>query len=109
MARLRLCRCWPSPDWAILRFLVKGIGWRDCAAFSNAGLFAIRNGARGERGRARGELKTVRPGAATRERFLEGEGEKAFWCHGGDDMRFGSAHAAAAAGAGFRHSCSLGD
>jgi|SRR5665213_582120 len=26
---------------------VKGIVWRDCAAFSNAGLFAIRNGARG--------------------------------------------------------------
>ena len=36
--------------WAILRFLVKGIGWRDCAAFSNAGLFAIRNGARGKEG-----------------------------------------------------------
>jgi hypothetical protein len=36
--------------WAILSFLVKGIGWRDCAAFSNAGLFAIRNGARGKEG-----------------------------------------------------------
>ncbi len=35
--------------WAILSFLVKGIGWRDYAAFSNAGLFAIRNGARGKR------------------------------------------------------------
>jgi len=32
-------------------------------------------------------LKTVRPGAATRERFLEGEGEKAFWCHGGENER----------------------
>jgi hypothetical protein len=30
----------------------------------------------GDRGRARGELKTVRPGAATREHFLEGEGGK---------------------------------
>ena len=68
--------------------MAKGIGWRDCAAFSNAGLFAIRNGARGAVGRARGELKTVRHGAVTRERFLEGEGEKAFWCHGGDAVRF---------------------
>jgi hypothetical protein len=32
----------------------------------------------GEKGRARGELKTVRPGAATRERFLEGGWEKRF-------------------------------
>ena len=40
----------PPLYWAILRFLVKGIGWRDCAAFSNAGLFAIRNGARGKEG-----------------------------------------------------------
>jgi hypothetical protein len=37
-------------NWAILRFLVKGIGWRDCAAISDAGLFAIRNGARGKTG-----------------------------------------------------------
>ena len=35
--------------WAILSFLVKEIGRRDCATFSNAGLFAIRNGARGKR------------------------------------------------------------
>jgi hypothetical protein len=34
------------------------------------------------KGRARGELKTVRLGAATRERFLKGEGEKAVWCRG---------------------------
>jgi hypothetical protein len=65
----------------------KELGRRDCAAFSNAGLFAIRNGARGKAGRARAELKTVRPRAATRERFIEGEGEKAFWCHGGENMR----------------------
>ena len=38
----------------------------------------------GERGRARGELKTVRPGAATRERFLEGEGEKRFGVAAGE-------------------------
>ena len=68
----------PPLNWAILRFLVQGIGWRDCAAFSNAGLFTIRNGARVERWRARGELKTVRPGAATRERFLGGGGQKRF-------------------------------
>lgn len=37
-------------SWAILRFMVKGIGRRECAAFSNAGLFAIRNGARGKEG-----------------------------------------------------------
>ena len=37
-------------NWAILRFLVKRIGWGNCAAFSNAGLFAIRNGARGKEG-----------------------------------------------------------
>ena len=36
--------------WAIPSFLLKGIVWRDCAAFSNAGLFAIRNGARGQEG-----------------------------------------------------------
>ncbi len=80
----------PPLNWAILRFLVKGIGWRDCAAFSNAGLFAIRNGAQGARGRARGELKIVRPGAVTRERFLEGEGEKAFWCRGGEEAHDGN-------------------
>jgi hypothetical protein len=40
----------PPLNWAIPRFLVKGIGWHDCAAFSNAGLFAIRNGARGQEG-----------------------------------------------------------
>ena len=38
-------------NWAILRFLVKGIGWRECAAIAKAGLFAIRSGAGGERGR----------------------------------------------------------
>jgi hypothetical protein len=37
-------------SWAILRFLADGIEWRDCAALSNAGLFAIRNGARGKEG-----------------------------------------------------------
>ena len=88
--------------WAIPSFLLKGIAWRDCAAFSNAGLFAIRNGARGARGRARGELKTVRPGAVTRERFLEGEGEKAFWCRGGAPCGLDRSHAAVAAGAGSR-------
>ena len=49
-ARMCLCRCRPSLSWAILRFLVKGIGWRECAAISKAGLFAIRNGARGKEG-----------------------------------------------------------
>jgi hypothetical protein len=68
----------PPLNWAIVRFKVKGIGWRDCAAFSNAGLITIRNGARGQTGRAREELKTVRRGAATRERFLEGGGQKRF-------------------------------
>ena len=29
--------------WAILRFLVKGIWWRGCAASFRAGLFSIRN------------------------------------------------------------------
>src|ERR1700722_8002827 len=86
--------------WAILRFLVKGIWWRGCAASFRAGLFTIWNGARGERGRAREELKTVRPGAATRERFLEGEGEKRFGIAAGMACGVGSAHAAAAAGAG---------
>jgi hypothetical protein len=62
-------------NWAILSFLVKGIGWRGCAAISDAGLFAIRNGARREAGRACEELKTVRPGAATRERFWRVDGK----------------------------------
>ena len=88
--------------WAIPSFLLKGIAWRDCAAFSNAGLFAIRNGARGAVGRARGELKTVRPGAVTRERFLQGEGEKRFGVAAGMPCGFGSASEAAAAGADSR-------
>jgi hypothetical protein len=54
------------------------------------------------KGRARGELKTVRPGAATRERFLEGEGEKAFWRRGGVPYGLDCGLAATAAGAGFR-------
>ncbi len=37
----------PPLNWAILRFLVKGIGWRGCAACFWAGLFSFRNGARG--------------------------------------------------------------
>ena len=73
-------------NWAILRFLVKGIGRRGCAAFSNAGLFTIRNGARGAIGRACGELKTVRPGAGTRERFFKGEGEKRFGVAAGGSL-----------------------
>jgi hypothetical protein len=47
-------------------------------------------------GRARGELKTVRPGAATRERFLEGGGQKRFGVVAGMPCGFGSAHATAA-------------
>ena len=35
-------------DWAVLRFSIKWVGWRKCAAISDAGLFAIRNGARGK-------------------------------------------------------------
>jgi len=78
MARLRLCCCWPSRNWAILRFLVKGIGVARLRR-----LFRCRSVCNSERsararGRPRGELKTVRPGAATRERFLEGEGKKRF-------------------------------
>jgi hypothetical protein len=42
----------------------------------------------GARGRAREELKTLRPGAATRERFLEGGGEKRFGVAAGGAMRF---------------------
>jgi hypothetical protein len=64
---------------------------------------------RGGRGRARGELKTVRPGAATRERFLEGEGKKRFGVAAGMPCGLVCAHAAAAAGAGSGNSCSLGD
>jgi hypothetical protein len=40
----------PSLNWAILRFMAIEIGWRGCAAISDAGLFAIRNGARGKDG-----------------------------------------------------------
>jgi len=53
-------------------------------------------------GRARGELKTVRPGAVTRKRFLKGEGEKRFGVAAGMPCGFGSARAAAAAGADSR-------
>jgi hypothetical protein len=40
----------PCLYWAMPSFLLKGIVWRDCAAFSNAGLLTIRNGARGRWG-----------------------------------------------------------
>jgi hypothetical protein len=43
-------------------------------------------------------------GAVTRERFLEGEGKKRFGVTAGIPCDFGSAHAAAAADAGFRRS-----
>jgi hypothetical protein len=56
----------------------------------------------GERGRSRGELKTVRPGAATRERFSEGGWEKRFGVTARVPCGCGSAHAAAAARARFR-------
>jgi hypothetical protein len=55
----------------------------------------------GENGRAREELKTVRLGAATRERFLQGGGEKRFGVAAGP-CGFGSTRAAAAACADFR-------
>jgi hypothetical protein len=103
MAWLRLCR-----HFAFIGLdrpeipLGKRRGWRECAALSKAGLFAIRNGARGERGRARGELKTVRPGAATRERFSRVKGKKRFGVTAGRFTGFRSAQAAAAAGAAFR-------
>ena len=59
-------------SWAILRFMVKGIGRRDCAAFSNAGLFTIRNGARGQTGRQRRPPRsTRRQPASARQRAAE--------------------------------------
>jgi hypothetical protein len=73
MARMRLCR----------RFDFIGLGRPEIPVPMPVCLqFGTERGG-GGRGRARGELKTVRPGAATRERFLEGEGQKAFWCRGG--------------------------
>jgi hypothetical protein len=76
MARLRRCR--RSGVTGLGRpetYLVKRLGRRECAALSKAGLFPIRNGARGKAGRACEELETVRPGAATRERFLRVRGK----------------------------------
>jgi hypothetical protein len=78
------------------------MGWAARMRPHTAGLFAIRSGARGQTGRARGELKTVRPGAAKRERFLGGKGQKRFGVAAGMPCGFGSANAAAAACAGFR-------
>jgi len=69
-----------SSNWAVLRLLVRKIDRRECAAFSRSVYNSERSA--GKRGWARRKLKTVRPGATTRERFLEGEGEKAFWCRG---------------------------
>jgi len=57
---------------AILRFMVKGIGRRECAALFLAGLFTIRNGARWKRGRACAELKTVRPGGRDTRTLFRG-------------------------------------
>jgi hypothetical protein len=74
-------------NWAILRFLVKGIGWRDCTDFSNAGLFTIRNGARrGKRARAWRIENSPARGRDTRTLFEGGRG-KAFWCRGGGKRR----------------------
>jgi hypothetical protein len=46
MARMRLCRRLGFARLGRVGFVVKKIERRGCAAFSNAGLFAIRNGAR---------------------------------------------------------------
>jgi hypothetical protein len=63
--------------WTETSSLVKWIGRRECAAFFKAGLFTIRNGARGERRCARGELKTFRPrGRDTRTLFGGVKGKK---------------------------------
>jgi hypothetical protein len=58
---------------------------------------------RGGQEGARGELKTVRPGAATRERFFRGgKGQKRFGVAAGVPCGFVCSDAAAAAGAGLR-------
>jgi hypothetical protein len=93
----------PPLYWAIPSFLLKGIEWRGCAALFKAGLFAIRNGARGKEGaRAGGELKTVRPGPRHENAFYRVKGKKRFGATAGRMSGFRSAQAAAAAGAGFR-------
>jgi hypothetical protein len=77
-------------SWAILRFTGQRI-WLarlrrlfQCRSVCNSERSA------GERGRARGELKTVRLGGARHENASSGvKGEKAFWCHGGEPVPFG--------------------
>jgi len=65
-------------------------GWvAQMPALSDAGLFAIRNVARGQTACAREQLKTVRPGAAIRERFSEGGGEKRFGVTAGEPILTG--------------------
>ena len=56
----------------------------------------------GARGRAREELKTVLPGAATRERFLKGGGEKRFGVAAGCHAVLVPPTRQLAVGAGFR-------
>jgi len=92
MARLRPCRRWPSPELGNPEIP----GQRSLVArmrrLNQSRSACNSERSAGARGRARGELKTVRLGAATRERFLEGEGEKAFWCRGGERWLASACH-----------------
>jgi hypothetical protein len=83
---MRLCYRFGFIGLAVLRLLVEGIADAMRHLIQGRSVFNSERSA-GERGRTREELKTVRQGAATRERFLEGEGKKAFWCRVGDKKR----------------------
>ncbi len=95
MARLRPYPYWPSPALGNSEIP----GQRNWVARLRRRIRrrSVCNSERsaGERGRARGELKTVRPGAATQERFSEGAREKRFGVTAGMACGVGSAHAAA--------------
>jgi hypothetical protein len=102
MARLRLYRCWPSPALGNSEIP----GQRDWVArlrrlFPVPVCLQFGTERGGKRARA-WRIETVRPGAATRERSLEGGGEKRFGVTAGCHAVFVSARAAAAGGSGFR-------
>src|SRR5665213_2364775 len=109
MARLRLCRRWPSPGLGNSEIPGQRNGLEQLRPLFQCRSVCNSERSAGERGRARGELKTVRLGAATRERFLEGEGEKRFGVAAGCHAALVPPKRRRLLVPGFGDPCSLGD
>jgi hypothetical protein len=92
-----------SSDWAVLRFLwPKDLGGANAPPCFQGRSVCNSERSAGARGRAREELKTVRPGGRDTRTLLGGWRGKAFWCRGRGAMRFRLRPCAAGAGPGFR-------